>query len=415
MTILYLHQYFALPSSSGGTRSYDLAKRFTKEGHKVTVITSSSFINNFQKFNKTWTVVNYESIELHVLKLEYSNKLSFTKRVLTFCKFFVLGTLRALKIKGDIVVATSTPITIAIPALVKKYFHHTPYIFEVRDVWPEVPIAMGVIKNKLISKVLNHFEQYIYKNSAHIVALSDDMKKSILGRVNMPEDKVSVITNISETERFAVANPGLNQIESLIGYEPEKVVLYAGTLGMVNGLKYMLELAIQTQMIDPGIKFLIFGDGMEKEELIAFSRRHGILNTNVYFCNPIPKSALSQLYHECTVASSFVIPIPELWSNSANKFFDCLAAGKPIVINHRGWQAEVIERENVGFVLNHDIKKINQEAARFCEYLNNSNLLEKQSENAKRLAEKRYSLYIASSNYLRILDNVIPKPSEVTA
>src|SRR5690606_15306725 len=102
-----------------------------------------------------------------------------------------------------------------------------------------------------------------------------------------------------------------------------------------------------------------------------------------------------------------VIPIPELWANSANKFFDCLAAGRPIVINHRGWQADVIEKENIGFVFDYKVENIQQEAKRFCEYINNTSLLTLQGDNAKRLAESKYSLEIASTKYLKILDNVL--------
>lgn len=409
MTIIYLHQYFTLPTLPGGTRSYDLAKQFVNGGHKVVVITSSAYLTNHQYFQKGWTVLNYEGIELHVLQLEYSNKLSFTKRIISFCKFFVQASFRIMRVKGDIVLATSTPLTIAIPALIKKAIQNTPFIFEVRDVWPEIPIAMGFIKNKFIQKILLRFEKFIYLKAHHIVALSEDMKNSIFTRTFTPEEKLSVIHNISEIERFSFFESNNNYFSRKLGFKPEKTVLYAGALGMVNGLKYMIDLAANTKKIDSSIKFIIFGDGMEKEDLLAYAKEKGVMNNNLYFFKPVPKSILPQLYHECTIAASFVISVPELWANSANKFFDALAAGKPIVINHRGWQADIIETKNIGFVLDFDNCNIKQEAKIFCNYLNNRELLKIQGENAKRLAEKNYSLKIASNKYLKILNNVVPQ------
>ncbi|HWV67330.1 hypothetical protein, partial [Chitinophaga sp.] len=130
MRILYIHQYFTLPAAAGGTRSYDLSKRFTQAGHKVIVITSSSFLKKVHEFSKGWTVLDQEGIELHVLNVEYSNKMSFSKRIIAFFKFLVFASLRTFKVKADVILATSTPITVAIPAITAKIFKRVPFIFE---------------------------------------------------------------------------------------------------------------------------------------------------------------------------------------------------------------------------------------------------------------------------------------------
>lgn len=406
MRILYIHQYFAMPASSGGTRSYDLATRFAKAGHKVQVITTSSFLKQYT-FTDTWTVMEVDGIELHVLNLEYSNKMSFATRALTFVKFVAKSTMRVLKLKGDVVLATSTPITIAVPAMIKRSLHQVPFIFEVRDVWPEVPVAMGIINNKLLVGLLNRFEKRIYKKAAHIVPLSDDMKRSIEERTAVPVKKMSVIPNISEVVRFGKYDSGKSILSGLLGFTPEKSVLYAGTLGMVNGLRYLVDLSLYMLHLDDSVKFIVFGDGMEKAELMQYAEEKGVLGINLFFFDPVPKSQLSQLYYECTIASSFVIPVPELWANSANKFFDCLAAGRPILINHRGWQANVIEQENVGFVMHYDKADMPVEARRFAEYINDKPLLQQQQAKARLLAQQRYSLDIAAGAYLKILDHVV--------
>jgi len=127
------------------------------------------------------------------------------------------------------------------------------------------------------------------------------------------------------------------------------------------------------------------------------------------FFEPVPKSQLAQLYHECTVATSFVIPVPELWANSANKFFDSLAAGKPIVINHEGWQAQTIKEYNIGYVLPYNFNEPETEARLFCSYLNSNSLITQQGINAQLLARQKFSLEVSSDIYLHTLNKILKK------
>lgn len=409
MKIIYLHQYFTLPTQAGGTRSYDLSKRFINAGKEVVVVTSSAFLQGLGPFEEKWTVKQYEGIELHILKLDYDNKLGFMKRIQVFISFLREASKRLLKLKGDVVLATSTPLTIAVPAIVKYWRHKTPYIFEVRDVWPEVPIAMGIIRNKIAIRALESFERYIYRKAAHVVALSDDMKRSVLRRTKLSEDRITVIPNIAEVNRFRDYKENDHLITSMIGFKPQRVLLYAGTFGEVNGLDYLVQMAALTQHIDPELKYLLLGDGKQKEAVVKMAADQGLLDRIVFFAKPVPKSRLPQLYHECTAASSFVIPIKELWANSANKFFDCLAAGKPVVINHLGWQADVILKKNVGHVLGYERTPEHMErtAAAFCDYMNNTALLEEQGRNAQAVAREQYSLEVAADKYLKTISSAV--------
>src|SRR5690606_32160141 len=174
MKLIYIHQYFKFPDETGGTRSYDLASSFVKKGIDITVVTATSD----EKYNtkQRWTEIEREGIKINYIYLPYGNHMSYLKRSLVFFKFLWFTSFRLLKLKGDIVLATSTPLTIGIPALVKKWFGKTPFVFEVRDVWPEAVIAIGAIKNKLMQKVLYGLEKMIYKNAIAIVSLSTDMQ-----------------------------------------------------------------------------------------------------------------------------------------------------------------------------------------------------------------------------------------------
>jgi glycosyltransferase involved in cell wall biosynthesis len=407
MKIIYLHQHFKFPNESGGTRSYDLAMGFIASGHEVDVITSTN--SEIYKTKQRWVKIVKDGLSVYYVYLPYGNQFSYAKRSLVFINFLWLSTLKLLSLRADVVLATSTPLTIGVPALLKKWIHKTPFVFETRDVWPEAVIAIGAIKNKLLQKILFKLEEVIYKYADAIVPLSVDMKNSITSRypklINKP---IEIIENISEINRFQNNwDSNLSVLTKMIGFQPRFPILYAGTFGKVNGIEYALNIAEKSIDIDPTIVLVLIGDGAEKSLLFEKAIEKNILNKNVFFVDAVSKQELPQLYFECAMGSSFVISIKELWANSANKFFDTLAAGKPILINHQGWQADVILSKNIGFVLP---DKLNDAAIKaFVEYTQNEDLHKKQQENALKVARENYSLDIALSKYDKIFNKIESK------
>lgn len=402
MKLIYLHQYFKFPDETGGTRSYDLASSFVSKGIDVTVVTATSD----EKYNtkQRWIEIEIESIKINYIYLPYGNHLSYLQRTLVFFKFLWFSSFRLLKLKGDMVLATSTPLTIGIPALVKKWLGKTPFIFEVRDVWPEAVIAIGAINNKLMQKVLYSLEKLIYKNATAIVPLSTDMQRSIVSRFPDFRNKTDiVIENIAEVNRFQYNTDTIN-LQEIVGFKPRFSVLYAGTFGKVNGIHKVIELAEKTLKLDDQLIFILIGSGAEKENVIQSAKDKGVFNKNVFILNPISKSELPLWYNAVSMGSSFVIDIPELWANSANKFFDTLAAGKPILINHEGWQSETIKTRNVGYVLPFDITE--EVAEGFVQYTKNEILVTEQKKLALKLAKEKYSLEVATESYLKIFGRI---------
>ncbi len=404
MKITYLHQYFKFPDEPGGTRSYDLAKAFVNKAYRVEVVSSTSNVE--LKSKKRWLTVEKDGILVHYIYLTYDNKLSYIKRIIVFFRFLWFASFKLLSLKTDLVLATSTPLTIGIPALIKKWKHKTPFVFEARDVWPEAVIAIGAIKNKLIQKLLYWLEKTIYKNARAIVTLSVDMKKSIVSRYPKLNDKaVVVIENISEIKRFQNDfDKNRSLLKEKIGFKPGFSILYAGTFGKVNGIDYVIDLASKTIKFEPLVVFILLGKGAEKDNIIQLAKDKKLLNKNVFILDPVAKKDLPQFYYEVDMGSSFVIDIKELWANSANKFFDTLAAGKPILINHKGWQKEVIAKENIGYVLP---AKLNEsDVAGFLDYTKDEKTQHLQRENALRVAKQYYSLDVAVKKYCNIFDDI---------
>lgn len=391
MRLLYLHEYFTFPEGSGGTRSYDLSREFVKRGIDVTVITSSGSIKIDSK--EQWVYMEREGIKLWVLNSEYDHMMTIRQRIRSFMKFVYYSSKKAVTLDADIVLATSTPLTIAIPGIIKKWRSRIPFVFEVRDVWPEGPIQQGYVKNKFLIWFLRKVEKFIYRQADCVVPLSVGMKRDILSRVKI--DNIEVIPNISEINRFEF----FEECNIDFDFTGKKVILYAGTLGPVNDIMYVAKLAQKTYPIAPWLCFLIIGNGKQKEEIVTFCRESGILDKNIFFLPPVRKNDLPSIYSRVAMGSSFVWDYKIKWDNSANKFFDTLAAGKPILINYQGWQAEVIRDCNCGYVLPYYFN--DADVDEFVSYMSNDVLLLEQGRNARIKAED-YSLPVAVEKYMKV-------------
>ncbi|ENI4486270.1 glycosyltransferase family 4 protein [Vibrio fluvialis] len=358
MKILYLHQYFATPESNAGTRSFEMAKRFVSKGHEVVFVTSSAFLSENYDLKKGWNELKIDNITLHVLHLPYSNRDSYLKRIFKFIQFSFHSTLKALKIKADVVLATSTPLTIAIPGVICSKYHRIPLVFEVRDLWPELPVAIGALKNPVLIKMAQFLEKFAYRNSTRLVGLSPGMCAGI-EKHGIPPEKITLATNSCDTDLFDVSeNIGLAYKESKLPFVGKnKLVVYTGTFGPINDVAYIVHIAKASLEQSLNTCFVAIGAGMQKNDVIELARESGVLNKNLYILEPVAKTEIVELLSAADLSLSLFGPIKEMWHNSANKLFDALASGTPIAINYGGWQEEFIEERSCGLVLDNDYLK----------------------------------------------------------
>lgn len=398
MRITYLHQYFNTPQMSGGTRSYEMACRFVAAGHEVHMVTSSREENNNAS---GWVEEIIDGIHVHWLAVPYSNTMDFKGRILAFLKFAVSSGTKAYRIGGDVIFATSTPLTIALPAVYAKMRLRKPMVFEVRDLWPELPIAVGALKNLFLKKAAKWLERFAYKNADHVVALSPGMAEGVI-KSGYPPDKVHIIPNSCDIDLFQVSQ---SEGQEFLNFHPKlqdgSLVLYAGTLGLINGVGYLVEIANAMLQIDPAVRFLVVGDGKEQDQIREKAVNAGILGKNLLMLPPVPKSEMPRLLSAATISTSFFIDLPEMWNNSANKFFDSLAAGRPIMINHEGWQADLIREIGAGIVVPPD--NADQSARVLHTFLSDPEKVTKAGQAAFQLAKTRFDRDDLAGELLGIL------------
>lgn len=386
MKVIYIHQYFNTPSMNGSTRSFEMARRLVSYGHEVEMVTTDRRIQNDSCGG--WYTTVEEGITVHWLSLEYSNNMSYAKRLCAFARFAYRAAAKAKSLGGDVIFASSTPLTISIPAVYASKRNTIPMVFEVRDLWPELPIEVGAIKNPVTKWFARKLERFSYKHSRAVVTLSPGMRQGVI-RTGYDSSLITVIPNSCDTAVF--------KVDSVVGEEWRRgkgwlkdrpLVLYAGTVGLINDLKYMVRLAHETEKIDPEIRFLIVGDGRERDEVASFARDMRVLNRNLFMMDPVPKCEIPSILSAATICSNICANIKAVWNNSANKYFDTLAAGKPVMINFEGWQADIIRDYNVGIVL--DYNDISASAKRLVEHIRNAAWLSEASDASIRLAEEKF-------------------------
>jgi glycosyltransferase involved in cell wall biosynthesis len=391
--VLYLHQYFHTPEEGGAIRSYYLAKALVEAGHEVVLITA----HNHPK-EETKTI---EGIEVHYLPVFYENNLSKSGRIISFIKFMFrcIGKSQELHRNQpfDICYATSTPLTIGIPALWLKFRNRIPYLFEVRDLWPEAAIQMGVIKSWFWKWALRKLESSIYHNAKGLVALSPGMAEGMNQVV--PKRKVELIPNMSDTSFFSLQKKKVST--------PIRI-LYAGSMGKSNDLNRLLTTAQYLEKRKIPLQITMVGKGSEKAQLKH--RIEELKLTSVQLIASSNKTQIKNLLNEHDLVFISFKNIPILQTNSPNKFFDAIAAGKPCIINIEGWIADLIREHNMGCVYSEDNLEVLEEF--LSQVLQQPDRFYNMGQNARKLAEEQFDRKQLSARLVALVERAVQSPNK---
>jgi glycosyltransferase involved in cell wall biosynthesis len=248
---------------------------------------------------------------------------------------------------------------------------------------------MGALTNRVTIAAARVLERLAYRNATQVIALSPDIKAGVIAS-GYPEERVTVIPNACDLELFDVGPaPGLALRRQHQWLQHRPLVVYTGTLGRVNGVAYLAHLAAEVGRLDPEVCFVVVGDGREEDHVRCTAERLGVLGRNFFMLREMPKTEIARWLSAADIATSLVIDLRVLWANSANKVFDALAAGKPVAINHRGWQAELLEHTGAGLVL--DPRDFTLAASSLVSALRDGQWLTRARGAARTLATERFN------------------------
>ena len=406
MKVLYFHQHFSLPSGSTGIRSYQMAKRLISSGHEVTMICGSykggntGLVTPFKRGKRQGMVDGINIIEF---ELSYSNSDGFMKRTITFLKFALKSVFIALTGKYDLVFATSTPLTAGIPGIFARWLRFKPFVFEVRDLWPELPKEMGVIKNPIILWAMSILEWTSYHSANHIIGLSPGIIEGIKKR-GIAEKRTSMIPNGCDLSIFSGVQSKWRPVSIA---ENDFLAIYTGTHGQANGLDAVLDAAKEIiKLKHDHIKVLLVGQGRLKNHLQKRVKVEKI--TNVFFHDPVNKKELAELMAGADLGLQILENIPAFYyGTSPNKFFDYISASLPVLTNYPGWIADLLTENESGFSIPPD------DPVRFAEVIihcsNNKQKLSIMGSNALKLAIREFDRDNLSQKFVKVLELMITK------
>jgi len=342
-----------------------------------------------------------DGIDVIKLDLPYSNHDGFVKRTSIFLRFAWQSVGIALKEEYDLLFATTTPLTAGIPGLVMRPLRRKPFVFEVRDLWPELPKAMGVIKNPIVLSAMGVLEWCCYRTASACIGLSPGIVDGIKRRSQVGKH-IELVPNGCDLELF---EPRARKNLNLPGIDSDDFVgVFTGAHGVANGLHAVLDAASELKTRQASkIKFVFIGDGKLKPELQARAEREQL--TNCLFFDPIPKNELASMLGSFDVGLMILDNVPAFYyGTSPNKFFDYLAAGLPVVNNYPGWLAGLIVENNCGV----EIKPGN--AAIFADALEKLSADKEQlalmGQNARALGEREFDRDLLGGSFVECLESV---------
>tara|TARA_R110002073_G_scaffold72537_1_gene177582 strand:- start:603536 stop:604738 length:1203 start_codon:yes stop_codon:yes gene_type:complete len=342
MKIVYFYQYFTTPKGSYGTRVYEFTKEWVEKGHEVIVVTSVYAKSDIKatKFIENQTI---DGIQLKIINVKIDNKQSFFKRIYTFLVYSLFSVYYAFTLKCDVVIASSGPITVGVPGLIASVFRRKKMVFEVRDLWPEGPIELGVLKNKMLQKISYTFEKWCYKRASLVVALSPGMQSNILDR--FPNTNVISVTNSANIKLFSSPKQAI-ELPQLQG---KKYAIYTGNIGMVNNSELLYRAALKLKEIGrEDINIVLIGDGQLKAALKKKSENL----TTIHFLDLMPKKDLVNYVKNAFVSLIPLNNTPMLATSSPNKLFESMAASVPVIQSTFGWIKEMLEETQSGYTVN---------------------------------------------------------------
>lgn len=398
MHILYFHQHFNTPLGTAGTRSYEMAKRLIARGHEVTMVCGSSVHANTGLTGKPRFGIRtgyVDGIRVVEICLAYSAHDSFVSRSLTFLRYAMRAVVIAWKTRYDLLFATSTPLTAGIPGIVMRLLKpRRPFVFEVRDLWPELPREMGIITNPVVLWAMGILEWLSYNAAVGCIGLSPGMAEGIRRRL-AKKAPVAMIPNGSDLEHF---EPPVERKPRRSGLR----VIFAGAHGIANGLDAVLDAAaVLKRRGRDDIELVFVGDGNRKPQLVARARDEQL--SNCKFLDPIPRLKMPEAMHRMDAALMILDNVPAFYyGTSPNKFFDYLAAGLPVINNYPGWVADLIGQSGCGIALPPDNPEAFADA--LCLLADDPDSRAAMGRRARELAEQQFGRDALGQQFVEFLE-----------
>lgn len=411
MNILLIHQYFLEKDEGGGSRFNEMTKSWALQDNNITVLagmfTGASAKKN-KRYTGKYTYVDkefYPGVKVIRTHVSESYNVNFAGRLWAYFSF-VFSSIYAgiFKAKGkyDTIVVTSPPLFVGITAFVLSRWKRVPYVFEVRDLWPESAIDTGVLQNDLLIKFAYWFEGFIYRKAALVNVLTPAFRLKLIAK-GVPEDKIILIPNAADFSLAEAVQKGFNskEFKESLGLKDKFVITYVGAHGVANHLIQVLDAAALLK--DTRVVFQLIGAGMQKKMLLAEKEKWQL--DNVIFRDAVPKAEVFKYILASDMGASILKKIKTFETIYSNKTFDYMSCKKPTLLAIDGVSRELIETADCGiFVEPEDPEAM---ARGILSVINKPERLLEMGENGYNYAQKNFDRGMLAKKYIGYLKNVM--------
>lgn len=406
MRILLIHQFFLEDNDGGGSRWNEISRVWTEAGHEVTVLAGmvhymggESDQYKGQYFQQSTNRDGVKVIRCHVSDSYNSNFIGRLWAYFSFTFSSILGGVRLAKDPYDVILVTSPPLFVGITAVVLSWWKRIPYVFEVRDLWPESAIDTGILTNSLIIKFSYWFESLVYRKATLINVLTPAFRDTLIQKKNIRAGKIIFIPNAAD---FALSEELLTTFDrdqfrvehQLAG---KFVITYVGAHGVANHLVQVLDTA--ELLRDTNVLFLLIGDGMQKKNLVADAQQRGL--TNVRFINSVPKREVFKYILASEMGASVLKNVATFKTVYSNKTFDYFSCKKPVLMAIDGVSRTLVEEAQAGLYIEPENAPDFAQKIRY--YLSQPELLTQQGQNGYAYARTHFDREKLAHKYLRLL------------
>jgi glycosyltransferase involved in cell wall biosynthesis len=408
MRILLIHQYFLEVDDHGGSRWNEIAKQWTEQGHQVVVIAGMMHYTSSKKrseYKGKWFKKKKQGavkvIRCHVSE---SYNVNFVGRLWAYFSFVFSSTWAGLFIvrgRHDVIIVSSPPLFIGISGFFISLFKCTPFVFEIRDLWPESAIDTGVVTNKYIIKLAYALENFIYKKASLINVLTPAFQQTLIHKKGIDQDKIIFIPNAADFSLSdkLVQNFDIDKFKVENDLENKFIVIYVGAHGISNYLDQILETA---QLLnDTNVLFLLIGDGMDKPRLVKKASNENI--QNVRFINPVPKAEVFKYIIASDLGTSVLKNVETFKTVYSNKTFDYMACKKPILMAIDGVSRVLVEQADAGVFVEPENSMDFAQKVKF--YLSNFSEINRQGENGYRFAKENFDRIVLAKKYINLIED----------
>jgi len=410
MNVLLIHQYFLEEDDPGGSRWNELTRVWTGEGHSVTVIAGMMHYNGKEKRDeykgKYFVKKQQGAVTVHRCHVSEAYNKSFIGRLWGYFSFmfssFYAGLFKA-KGKFDVVVVTSPPLFVGISGYLVALFRRKPFVFEVRDLWPESAIATGVLTSNIVIMLAYAVEAFIYKKAKLINVLTPAFFKTLVEKNKVPPQKIIQISNAAD---FSLSEKLLNNFDRETfrkqhDLDGRFVITYVGAHGVANKLEQLLDAG--EVLKDTNVLFLLIGQGMEKDKLVQLAKDRNI--NNVRFLDSVPKQEVFCYILASEMGASVLKRVDTFKTVYSNKTFDYMSCKKPILMAIDGVSRELVEEAGAGTYVEPENTAEYNRIIR--EYLANPSRLKTEGEGGYKFARENYDREVLARKYIQFLSKII--------